>query len=312
MGIKHNYQSATPNDSGDEVSSTRWNEDHVIDDRVDFPVVASPAAPASGFIGFLARLFAGRVEPVVIDPLGLRSALQPYLPQKGIMWAQALGNTTTISAFGVSVTATGTATALNVAVTNIFTAMRSLEYAVTTAATTAVAGWRSGAQQFHRGGPSNLLGGFKFNCRFGRSRGVAANTTLRGFTGFANSAGVPTDVDPSTQTDVLGVGCDAADTNWHIMHRTGNGTVTKVNTGFPKAVADNTEMYELAMSAHPSAAEVHFRFTRLSDGAVFTHVATTSLPAPASLLAARGHYSVGGTSSVIGYALSSFYIETAQ
>lgn len=246
--------------------------------------------------------------PAFMGPSGLDTSLQALLARNKVSFASAVGNGTTLNSTGLNVTGTGTATALNVAATNIFTAMRSIEYPITTAAAAAVAGWRSASAQFFRG--TGKLGGFFFVCRFGRSRGAAANATLRGFTGLAASTAAPTDVDPSTFTDVLGVGCDAGDTNWQVMHRTGSGAVTKVDTGIPKAVADSSEMYEVAMFCPPGGTVVHVQFTRLSDDATFTHTITTNLPAANTLLAPRGHYSVGGTSAVIGYALSSAYIET--
>lgn len=56
-----------------------------------------------------------------------------------VAWSRPQGNGTVISTMGLTLTATGTATAANVAVTNIHTMMRRLDYLVTTAAATAVA-----------------------------------------------------------------------------------------------------------------------------------------------------------------------------
>lgn len=272
--------------------------------------IESPSAPVAG-----ARLFgrsiAGRAMPAFIGPSGLDSALQPLLARNKIAWANPNGNSTAISVVGIALSATGTATAANVATTNIHTAIRRLEYAVTTASATAVAGFRSTALQYHIGAPATPYGGFFFVCRFGRSRGVAANATLRGFVGLSSLTGAPTDVEPSTtETNAIGVCCNAADTNWHIVHRAGTAAATRIDTGFAKAVSDTSEMYELAMFTSPTAAAVTVRFERLSDGAVFEREITTNLPAVTQLLAPRGWHSVGGTSSVIGIALASLYIET--
>lgn len=311
MGIKHTYQTATADDAGSEVSASEWNADHTVDSQVNFPLVTSPTAPAADTVGLLGRKVGGRMLPAFIGPSGLDSALQPLIARNKISWANPNGNSTAIGLMGLALSATGTATSANVATTNVHTAIKRLEYAVTTAATSAVAGFRSTTAQYHIGSPASIFGGFLFVCRFGRARGVAANATLRGFTGFSSLTTAPTDVDPSTTvTNAIGVGCDSTDTNYQLMYRTGTGTATKVDTGIAKSVADNTEMYELAMFTSPSDNDVHFEFTSLSDGTVFTHTATTSLPADTTLLAPRGWYSVGGTSSVIGYALASLYIET--
>lgn len=308
MGLKHSVASSDPG----LIGATEWDADHVIDGPVAFPNVAAPAAPAADNVALFGRRVGGRMLPAFIGPSGLDSALQPLLARNKIAWANPNGNSTTIGQMGIALSAVGTATAANVAAgAGIHQAMRRLEYAVTTAATSAVAGWRNTVAQNFRGGPSTPFGGFFFVCRFGRSRGAAANATLRGFTGLGSVTSAPSDAEPSTQqTNAIGVGCDAGDTNYQIMHRNGSAAATKIDTGIPKAVADNTEMYELAMFSPPTSGDVHVRFERLSDGTVFEATLTTNLPAEATLLSPKGYYSVGGTSSVIGYALASLYIET--
>ena len=307
MGIKHSVTSSAPG----LIGATEWDDDHILDGQVNIPVVASPVAPPAGNVGLFGRSIAARIMPAIIGPSGLDTALQPLLARNKIAWANPNGNSTAIGLMGIALSATGTATAVNVGTANVHQAMRRLEYAVTTAAASAVCGWRSATAQYRIGGPSDPFGGFFFVCRFGRGRGVAANATLRGFTGFGSQTAAPGDADPSTAlSNVIGVGCDASDTNYQIMHRNGTSLATKVDTGFPKAVADNTEMYELAMFTSPDSTDVQVQFTRLSDSATFTHTISTNITGPVTLLAPRGYYSVGGTSSVIGYALASLYIET--
>ncbi len=169
-------------------------------------------------------------------------------------------------------------------------------------------------QSYRLGDSSTPFGGFTFIARFGPSRGVASNATRRFFAGMTNNIGTPIDVDPSAGTtwaNMIGVGADAADANFHIMHRTGTGAVTKINTGIPKAYPDNTEMFELALFTAPTGTpSVGIRFTRLSDGVHFSHTITTNLPSATQLLTWQIWTSVGGTSSVVGVSIASVYIET--
>lgn len=310
MAIKHNTLT-TELGVGQKVGATEWDDDHVVEGGLVLPLVSpDPAPPAADHVTLFGKKLAGRMLPAYIGPSGLDSLLQPLIARNKIGWANPPGNSNAMQTAGIVISATGTATAANIATTNIHTVMRRLEYAVTTAATTAVAGWRNNVLQYHIGSPASIYGGFFFVCRFGRSRGVAANATLRGFTGLCNQTNTLGDVNPSAYNSVLGVGCDATDTNYQIMHKNGAGAVTKVDTGFPKAVADTSEMYELAMFTSPNDSNVYVRFTRLSDNAIFEHTITNNKPNDTQLLSARGFYSVGGTSSVIGYALSSLYIET--
>ena len=237
----------------------------------------------------------------------------PFLGGNKVGFVTTVGNSTTIHNVGMSITATGAPTAVVVARTTLSTLLRRMEWAVPTAAATAVAGFRSGSSvQFYLGRAADQLAGFHMVTRFGRGRGAAANATLRGFTGMTSILTAPTDTQASTLiADAIGVGCDAGDTNYQIMHRTGTGAMTKVDTGIAKSVADFAEMYEIALFAPPGVDNsVFYRFTRLNDGLSFEGQITTNLPAFGTALAPYGYYSVGGTSSVLGYVVSTIYMET--
>ncbi|HRE27332.1 MAG TPA: hypothetical protein PK954_11910, partial [Anaerolineales bacterium] len=172
-------------------------------------------------------------------------------------------------------------------------------------------GFRSAAAQFAIGAATDGDGGFHYVCRWGPATGVST-ATMRAFVGMANTTAAPTDVEPSTITNIIGMGWDAADANVQIMHR-GTGAVTKINLGasFPVPTADRTAVYELALFSQPGTTQVvNYEVTDLVSGAVATGTITTNLPTTSTLLAPRGWMSVGGTSSVIGIALMGLYIET--
>jgi len=313
--IKHPFTSAKP-DGADptQIQPSHWNQDHAIEGRLDFPFTENPGLPPTDHVGLFGRRIAGRMMPAFISPSGLDSALQPWLARNKIAWFNPPGNNSLAQAMGMSMTVTGVAAQANVGTANIHQAMRRLEYVVTPASATAVAGLRSPSSQFHIGDAATPFGGFTFIARFGPSRGVASNATRRFFAGMTSNINAPTDVDPSAGTtwaNIIGVGADAADTNFHIMHRTGTDAVTKINTGIPKAYADSTEMFELALFTAPTGTpSVGYRFTRLSDGVFFSGTITTALPAATTLLTWQLYTSVGGTSSVIGLAVASVYLET--
>ena len=133
-----------------------------------------------------------------------------------------------------------------------------------------------------------------------------------GARGFDAAVTAPTDVQPSTILNIIGMGWDAADANIQIMHNDGTGSATKVDLGasFPVPTVDRAKVYELALFCAPNAATVSWEVTDLGTGAVASGTIATDLPANTTLLAPRGWMSVGGTSSVIGIALMSLYIET--
>lgn len=281
-------------------------------DLVDRP---SPGTPATDTVRIFGERLAGRMFPAFVGPAGRRAPVQPLLARKKVALFNPPGNSTTVQVFGMSPpNAVGTATSVGTDATNIHTAMKRLEYAVTSASTSAVAGIRNTNLVFFRGDNSVPYGGFNFVARFGPSRGVASNATRRFFAGFTSQNGAPSDANPTEGTvwaNMLAVVADAGDTNFHFAHRAGTGAVTKIDTGIPKAYADSSEMFELAIfCASSGTPAVSFQLTRLSDGLTFSHTATTDLPAATQLLSWQIWTSVGGTSSVVGVAIPSIYVET--
>lgn len=273
------------------------------------PSIATPSTPAADGINLFARKVGGRNMPAFVGPSGVDSSLQPYLARNKVSLWIASGNATTISVVGgPALTPSGTATAANVALTNLHTMMRRLEYLVTVAATNAIAGWRINAGQFARGNAAKL-GGFHLVCRWGPATGVSVATT-RAFVGIRASTSAPTDVNPSTLVSMIGMGWDAADTNIQLMHNDASGTATKIDTGIPRPTADRTSVYEIALFCAPNASNISYEVTDLVNDTVFSGVASTDLPANNILLTHLAYLSVGGTSSVIGMALMSLYLET--
>lgn len=314
MAIEHKFSSAK-SDGVDAtlVQPSNWNDDHDINDQLDIPVVSTPLAPAAGTFGLFGRNVAGRILPACIGPSGLDTALQPYLARNKVGWFNPPGNANTVQVIGmITPTATGTATSAAVATTNIHTAARRLEYAMTSASSSAVAGARVAVVQYHIGSNSTPYGGFTFITRFGPSRGQASNSTRRFWAGLTSITAAPTDTNPSTwATNAIGVGADDTDTNWQIIHRAGTATATKIDTGIAKAYNDNTEFFELALFTAPTGTPtIRYQFTRLSDNLVFSGSITSNIPAETQLLTWQIWTSVGGTSSVVGVSIGSVYVET--
>jgi hypothetical protein len=238
--------------------------------------------------------------------------LQPTFAQNRIcIWQGASGSNAPVALGIATLTATGTATSANIATTNRQTRTQRLEYLVTTASTSAVAGWRYPNLGWTVGGAAAGEGGFFYVCRWGPATGVAT-ATKRAFVGMTNTTAAPTNVEPSTITNIVGMGWDAADANIQIMHR-GTAAITKVNLGasFPVPTTDRTKAYELVMFSPPGSTQsVSYTVTDLGTGATASGTINTNMPTTTTLLTQRGWMSVGGTSSVIGIALMSCYLET--
>ena len=281
--------------------------------QLRLPTAGSTTAPAAGGVKLIGRASAGRTRPAAILQDGRIFDLQATLAQDHVTWVEANAGGTTFTSMGLSsVTATGTATAAAMATTNLYTYMPKVEYLVTTAALTAVAGFRiTTMNNVTVGGPSAGLGGFDFSGVWEPATGVTI-TTMRAFFGLVNSTAAATDVEPSTQISCVGMGWDAADANVQIMHNDATGVCTKVDLGasFPVPVLDRTQLYRLDMASNPGTTQaVDWTVTNLNSGAIASGTITTNLPATTSVLAPKGYCSVGGTSSVIGFALTGFYLD---
>jgi hypothetical protein len=210
-----------------------------------------------------------------------------------------------VYAVGFGATATGTVTTVTESSTNIYTQTRKAETLVTVAATTAVAGQRANTNNMTVGGPVANVGGFYLESIGGPATGLAT-TTSRFFMGVSVATAAPTDVEPSSIANIIGLGYDAADANFQLMYR-GAAAVTKVELGasFPVPTADRTELYKLQLFSPPGTTQsVIFQITRLSTGAVASGTLTTNLPTNTTYLGYRIWSSVGGTSSVTGVALN--------
>jgi hypothetical protein len=210
---------------------------------------------------------------------------------------------TTLQGRGITLTATGTATAYAVANTNRITAIPAVEALVTTAANNAVAGFRINALPFRLG---RIGGGGWFYMRaLVRNATGGATATTRGFFGLRGATAAPTDVNPSTLTNIVGLGWDFGDANLSIIHNDGVGTASKIPLGanFPRPTADRSQAWDFTILSD-GLGNVYWAVMALANSARARGAINTDLPAPNTLLTFFSYISVGGTSSVIGIGLS--------
>jgi hypothetical protein len=280
-------------------------------DELRLPVIATPTAPASGGLKLYAGDIAGMVVPKFRGPSGNEWLLQPHLGFGQFSIFQPAGGTT-VTNLGLVPTTVGTATTAGYSVGSRRVRLRRIEYLVTTAATTAVAGWRSNSATYTIGGANDWEGGFYAVMHGGPSTGVT-NGSHRFFMGMLGNAAAPTDVNPSTLLRMVGIGYDAADTQVQIMTNDGSGAATKIALGaaFPKPNADRAFTYRLELYSPPGSTQsISYRVTYLETGAVAEGTITTDLPGTSDLLQPYTYVSVGGVSSVVGLAIGSMIFGT--
>jgi hypothetical protein len=278
----------------------------------------TPATPTDGVVMF-ARSIAGGRLPAFVGPSGLDSALQPLLARNKVgFWCPPGNATTAPGVLGFTAfTATGTATARNVATTSAFTRMRRLGY-VSAATAASLAGARVSVAQITLGTTisSIVVGGFRKVIRFGCSD-AATVAGARQFVGISSSTAAPTNVEPSTLTNSIGVGHGTADSTLSIYFG-GSAAQTPISLGanFP-ANTLSVDIYELALFCAPGSTTVGWQVTRLNTGdaasGTLTGTVGTQLPAVTTLLTYSQNWRTNNaTALAVGLDIFSDYIETDQ
>jgi hypothetical protein len=306
MGIKHSHTATGTNDATKQVSVDRWNEDHAIDGEIDLPAIATPPAPPAGQLSVFASSVAGRLLVAQIGPSGLDTALQPNLGgNKVALWIPPGGSTTVPGVFGMAaLTGTGTATTRAIATTNRLQRMTRLGY-VSAATAGSLAGAREALAKYTTGAGSGL-GGFFARYRFAPSD-AAAVAGARMFVGLSAATGAPTNVEPNTLVNAIGVVKLSTSANLHV-YGAGATVGTPVDLGANFPAGDNIAAYELSMFS-PAAGGCQWQVTRLDTGDVASGT-FAAVPLGTVLLCHQLWRTNNATALAVGLDVCGIYIET--
>ena len=272
------------------------------------PDTPSPTVPSDGYGTIFIKKIAGRAMAAQIGPSGLDTTLQANLGgNKVAMWMPPGGSTTVPGIFGMAaLTAVGTATARTVATTNLLSRMTRLGY-VSAATAGSLAGAREAVAKFTTGaGPG--LGGFFARYRFGVSD-AATVAGARMFIGLDALTAAPTNIDPSTKVNCLGVGQIGTSDNLHIIR--GNATAkTPIDLGANFPANTNVDAYELNLFA-PPAGGCYWQVRRLNTTFEATgFLPSTEIPIATQLLCHQLWRCNNATALAVGLDVCGIYIET--
>ena len=272
------------------------------------PDTQNPTVPGANYGTIFTKKIAGRMMAAQIGPSGLDTTLQANLGgNKVALWMPPGGSVTVPGVFGMAaLTATGTATARAVATTNLLTRMTRLGF-VSAATAGALAGAREAVAKYTTGaGPG--LGGFFARYRFGISD-AATVAGARMFVGLDALTAAPTNIDPSTKVNCVGVGQIAASDNLQIIY--GKATAnTPIDLGadFPANTA--ADAYELNLFS-PPAGGVHWQVRRLNTAFEASgFLASADTPAATTLLCHQLWRCNNATALAVGLDVCGIYIET--
>lgn len=272
------------------------------------PDTQNPVTPGADYGTIFMKKIAGRMMAAQIGPSGLDTTLQANLGgNKVAMWMPPGGSITVPGVFGMAaLTATGTAAARTVTTTNLLTRMTRLGF-VSAATAGSLAGVREAVAKFTTGaGPG--LGGFFARYRFGVSD-AATVAGARMFIGLDAITAAPTNIDPSTKVNCVGVGQIAASNNLQIIY--GNATAkTPIDLGANFPANTNTDAYELNLFS-PPAGGVHWQVRRLNTAFEASgFLASMDTPAATTLLCHQLWRCNNATALAVGLDVCGIYIET--
>jgi hypothetical protein len=270
----------------------------------------APATSPSGALRLYREPMAGGSDALAhIDSNGIKTRL---LNGFGIGGTQALiptnGTTTFAANSGImgGGAAMGTATGRFVTSTSLFTSLARQGF-VSSASAGNDCGYRGiGNGPFFRGSVTGT-GGYMVLMRFGISD-AAAVSNARMFVGLIAQSSSIGNVEPTSMTNLVGVGTDAGDTTLRMIHNDASGTATEVDLGanFP-ANTQTTDIYELQLVAHPADTEIHYRVRRLNTGDVASGTLTTDLPVNTTTQWPQFYRNNGSTALAVGIDIFGYY-----
>lgn len=228
------------------------------------------------------------------------------------IWAPLGNSATQPTMVGMAaLTAVGTLTARNWAATSMATRMRRL--GIVSAATAGAMSSLYSTVAQHTIGNGAGMGGFTFVWRFMASDAVPV-TSARMFVGLRAITSAPTNVEPSTLVNCMGVAKLAASNNLQIVSG-GSAAQAPIDLGanFP-ANTTNTDVYELVLFADPATQTVRWVVTRLNTGesasGLLAGTVGTTLPALATALTPTAWRSNNTTAQAVGLDLGKMTIES--
>lgn len=278
---------------------------------------ASGTTPGANIISPVAVSCANRMMLGVFEPDGDIEIQQPHFMNGSIGWNTTYGATTTVlTPVGAyrTLSVVGTATSRAFGTSNMYARAKKLGYVSAATAGSLVSLYTTTGMVTVGNGSG--LGGFYKSIIFGISD-ASAVSGARMFVGVSSTTGAPTNVEPSTLTNSIGVGHGAADTNLKIFYG-GSAAQTPIDLGvnFPSTTL-STDIYKLELySTGNSSTNVYYKVTRLNTGNTATGTLTDAgagvqLPTPTTYLChTRIFRTNNATALAVGFDFFSDYIES--
>lgn len=291
---------------------------NVVYDNGDLVILEnqSPITPTDG-VKLFNKKIANRSFAAGVGSSGMDYIYQPSMwRQKIFHWSAVGGNGIITNIGSEGFTAVGTATSRNVTTNNLFTRVRRLGY-VSAATAGSLSGIYGNNNRFSTG-TGNGLGGFFYSCRFGVSDATSVSGA-RMFVGVCNSTVAPTNVEPSSILNQIGVA--QLSTSSTQLYLVCNGTVAQtpiaLGTDFPPKSADGvTEgiFYDFSIFASPyDNTKINYCLEKVGTSIRTVGTVTgdsTKIPTSNVFMQHRAWRTNNATALAVGLDISTVYIET--
>lgn len=281
------------------------------DDLVIDLNTGATSAPTD-FVKLFNNPMAGRGYVGNVCAGGVRAFSQNHIGVHNIAyWMPPGGATNVPGILGVTtLTATGTGTARSVATTNTLTRARRLGY-VSAATAGALSGPREAVAKYTTGDGSNN-GGFAYTLRFGISD-AATVAGARMFVGLANGVGAPTNVEPNTLLNCIGVAQLSTDSTQLYLVHGGSTAQTEIALGSTDFPISTTNLYQLNLFSPPNALRtINYEVRNISNGtSVSGSLSGTAvqIPSETTLMGIQNWRTNNATLLAVGLDICSIYVE---
>jgi hypothetical protein len=272
-----------------------------------------PAAPAGTNVTEFTYLYGGEPVQGMLTSFATWQPFQKSIARRQVAKWKPPGNSATLPGVDglAAFTALGTATLRTVATTSKATRANRLGY-VSAATAGAMAGQYQVVAQYTVG--TGTDGGFEMNYIFVPSD-AAAVAGARMFIGMRNAVAAPTNIEPTAQTNFIGVAQLSTSNNLQIVYG-GSAAQAAIDLGvnFP-ANGLSTDIYELRLwSPQKVANVVNYRVERLgtsfiAEGQLVNTTPGTNLPLNTTLLAPCAWRTNNATLLAVGLDIASLVIE---
>lgn len=266
----------------------------------------TPSRPSSGYVKVLGDSGVGVTVPMWWPADGRGQRFQGNIGWNGSV-AILPGTGTAPNVFGTALgTISGTASHPAPATTNYLTQLRRTQVAITPGAGGSGSIFENQRHVFM--GNAAGRGGFYLCTTF--SMNIDPSLGNHCFVGLYPSTATIGNNQPSSLVGMIGIGCDAGDTNYHIFYNDSTpATASKDDTGI---AITSTTVIRFELRCLPNGSDVFYRVTRLDDTSVppVTGTLSSNLPSNTTLLGYHCHANHGADIGPWNFAHIRTYLET--